>query len=165
MRRFESASRDRWFPDHTFSRWWMTGDTSANHKCSAELELCRINVPCSGGGEASNHQADAEGRPMHAPVDSSPTEFIDNRRGPCGAEPVCIKSRNALLDSKVASGLERSDRKESSPGTGAEFVATPAPIAAVHTLEQVSSVVETRVTSPVRRCGPGHPSRATLAQW
>lgn len=28
------------------------------------------------------------------------------------------------------------------------------------TLEQVSSVVKTRVTSPVRRCGPGHLSRA-----
>ena len=39
---------------------------------------------------------------------------------------------------------------------GAELVATAAPIAAVHTLEQVSSVVKTRVTSPVRRCGPGH---------
>jgi hypothetical protein len=33
------------------------------------------------------------------------------------------------------------------------------------TLEQVSSVVKTRVTSPVRRCGPGHPLRARLARW
>ena len=49
-----------------------------------------------------------------------------------------------------------------SPRTGAEFVATASPITAVHTLEQVSSVVKTRVTSPVRRCGPGHPLRAKI---
>jgi len=49
-----------------------------------------------------------------------------------------------------------------SPRTGAEFVATAALITAVHTLEQVSSVVKTRVTSPVRRCGPGHPLRAKI---
>jgi hypothetical protein len=46
-----------------FSRWWMTGDTSSTNKCSAEWELCRTNVPCGGGGVASNYQAAAERRP------------------------------------------------------------------------------------------------------
>ena len=36
-------------------------------------------------------------------------------------------------------------------------MATPVPFAAVKTLEQISPVVETRVTSPVRRCGSGQP--------
>jgi hypothetical protein len=58
--------------------------------------------------------------------------------------------------------VDSSPTEEVHQGTEAEFVATAASITAVHTLEQVSSVVETRVTSPVRRCGPGYPSRARV---
>jgi len=105
------------------------GDTSSTNKCSAEWELCRTNeYPRRQRRSLERQSSCGKCVPMHAPVDSSPTVFIDNRRGPCGAEPVCIKSRNALLDSKVASGLERSDRKESSPGTGAGSVNTLLPL-------------------------------------
>jgi len=107
----------------------MTGDTSSTNKCSAEWELCRTNeYPRRQRRSLERQSSCGKCVPMHAPVDSSPTVFIDNRRGPCGAEPVCIKSRNALLESKVASGLERSDRKESSPGTGAGSVNTLLPL-------------------------------------
>ena len=52
--------RNRWFPDHIFSRWWMTGDTSSTNKCSAEWELCRTNETRGGRGVALNRKAAAE---------------------------------------------------------------------------------------------------------
>jgi hypothetical protein len=77
-----------------------------------------------------------------------------------------IRAQDALSFDDAAERF-RSEATDTfgSPRTGAELVATPAPTTAVHTLEQVSSVVKIRVTSPVRRCGPGHPLRARLVRW
>src|SRR5215467_8135725 len=74
----------------------------------------------------------------------------------------------------MQSGLERSDRdirctlrslvprlKRFTKDVGQDLL-TPCSHNSSFTLEQISSVVKTRVTSPVRRCGPGHPSRAKI---
>jgi hypothetical protein len=59
-----------------FSRWWMTGDTSSTNKCSAEWELCRINeYPWRQRRSLERQSSCGKCVPMHAPVDSSPTEF------------------------------------------------------------------------------------------
>ena len=77
LRLITDQCRDCLFPRQlkASSRWRMTGDTSAN-QCSAELELCRIKrIPVATERSLEVQGSSGECVPMHAPVESSPTDM------------------------------------------------------------------------------------------
>jgi len=64
--------------------------------------------------------------------------------------------------SRAQDVLSFNDPAERFRSEATELTTTPCSHNSSFTLEQISSVVKTRVTSPVRRCGPGHPLRAKI---
>jgi hypothetical protein len=132
-----------------------TGDTSAYHNA------CRVGaLPGSEDAQRRRRSLETPGScgtciPICAPVACSPTEVAGREvrsvslgRAPQAklAAPSCLRPR-----------LRRNEDKE------AGSVNTPPPLQQFRRWSKFSSVVETRVTSPVRRCGNDERSRVSAA--